>query len=358
MKNESSSISLEDSSILPQSQILDQSLSVPVARFYTDKIVICLQPVYRKSKRIIQKKSLENLENNKVKGKLSRKSLLHIRKHLHAWCEAVRVHNIRLNNEFQRKEHHISMITLTLCSKQKHEDKYLKKNLFARFIEEIKRSYNIDNYFIRYESQKNGNIHGHLLVDKYIPANDLQRIWNAKLDAGGYIDDFERKHKHRNPPSTHVESFYDDVDRINYLLKYCTKESETRKIDGRLYGMSDSLKDLDVFETVVTQKIRNIVQELINTSYIKTYSDEFFTVIFSDRQHFNIFGGYWFQHEYNEYYDGLYNYLYNNRLHPHEIERKKSEIEVFDAENEAGTITSEHYDKLVEAHIQQMTLDF
>lgn len=358
MKNESPTISLEDSSSVPHSSILDQSLSVPVARFYTDRIVICLQPVYRKSKRVIQKKSLENLENNKVKGKLSRKSLLHIRKHLQAWCEAVRVHNIRIDNDFQRKEHHISMITLTLCSKQIHDDKYLKKNLFARFIEEIKRSYNIDNYFIRYEAQKNGNIHGHLLIDKYIPANRIQQIWNAKLDACGYIDYFEKLYKHRNPPSTHVESFYDDVDRTNYLLKYCVKAAESRKIDGRLYGMSDSLKDLDVFETIVTQKIRNIVEQLINSNNIKTLSDEFFTVIFTDRQHFTNCAGNWFQHEYNVYYDGLYNYLYNNHLHPYEAERKKSEISVFDSENEAYSITSQHFDKVVETHIQQMMLDF
>jgi hypothetical protein len=354
MKKETSTISLENSSKFPQKSILDQSLSVPVIRVYSDRAVICLQNVYRTKKSIIKEKSLKNLENNHVKGKLSRKSLLHIKKHLQAWCECVRVNNIRLNNQFERKEHHISMITLTLCSKQMHDDKYLKKNLFGRYLEEIKRKYKIDHYFMRYEAQKNGNIHAHLLIDTYIPANDIQRIWNKKLDALGYIDEFEKKHNHRFPPSTHVEGFYDDVDRTNYLIKYAVKENNDRKIEGRQYSMSHSLKEIDVFETIITNKISNIVEQIINSETIKTYSDEFFTVIFADRQLISNYLGTQFQYEYNEYYQRCYNYLYNDNLHPYEKKRNESEIEVFNNESKSYTVTCDHVDKLIETAVQQI----
>jgi hypothetical protein len=354
MKKETSTISLENSSKIPQKNILDQSLSVPVLRVYGDRAVICLQNVYRTRKSIIKETSLKNLEDNHVKGRLSRKSLLHIRKHLHAWCEAVRVNNIRLNNQFERKKHHISMITLTLSSEQMHKDKYLKKNLFSRYVEEIKRKYDIDHYFMRYENQKNGNLHAHLLIDKYIPANEIQKIWNAKQDALGYIDEFEKKHNHRFPPSTHVESFYNDVDRTNYLLEYTTKKSKNKPVEGRQYSMSHSLKEIDVFETIITNKISNIVDQIIKTGTKTIHQDEFFTVILCDRQYLANCLGSQFQFEYNEYYQRCYNYLYRNNLHPYEEERKKSEVEVINEEGKSYTVTADHVDKLVETVVQQV----
>jgi hypothetical protein len=354
MKNESSTISLENSSKFPQKSILDQSLSVPVLRIYSDRAVVCLQNLYRTRKSVIKEKSLKNLEDNHVKGRLSRKSLLHIKKHLQAWCESVRVNNIRLNNQFERKEHHISMITLTLCAKQMHDDKYLKKNLFSRYIEEIKRTYNIDHYFIRYEAQKNGNIHAHLLIDRYIPANDIQKIWNQKLNALGYIDEFEKRYNHRFPPSTHVESFFDDIERTNYLIKYTVKENNDRQIEGRQYSMSHSLKEIDVFETVITNKISNIVDQIIESGTIKTYQDEFFTVIFADRQLIANYLGTQFQFDYNEYYQRCYNYLYNGDLHPYAKKRTESEIEVLNQEGKGYTVTADHVDKLIETAVQQI----
>lgn len=345
-------MSLDNSSILPNCDKESSRMNVYSARFYTDKIVITNRPDVYTKKGTIKESSLANLKDNKVKGKLSRKSLLHVRKHLQAWAESVRLYNLRNNLGFNSTKRKLSMITLTLSGSQKHDDKYLKKQLFQRFIEWTTRTQNVKHYYIRYETQVNGNLHAHLIVDNYIHKEKITEKWNRLQDHLGYLNEYKKVHKGDNPPSTHVTSLDEQNNMLEYMLKYSTKDNNNRPVDGRQYGMSDSLKNIDVFETLINSELMLILNKIIDLNQKNVYNDEYFTIIRLGRQFIYHALSNRIKSEYNNYYYSLYNYLYNNDLHPYAKKMEKMETyknHQTDNQMDKEVTTS---DKIVETYIQ------
>lgn len=85
-----------------------------------------------------------------------------------------------------------AFITLTLPSIQKHTDVELKKCLDL-FLQDLRRVYKVQNYVWRSELQDNGNIHFHLLVDKYIYHRIIRKYWLKALRHTGYVKEYQRK---------------------------------------------------------------------------------------------------------------------------------------------------------------------
>ena len=220
--------------------------------------------------------------------------------------------------------------TLTLPAKQKHDDNYIKREMFGRFMEAAKNKWKVEHYFWRAEPQKNGNIHFHVLTDKRISWRGIRNVWNYYCKKHGYIDDYrnEQKNWHQGgfkprldlaKPSTDKtgaklkgwsissqKKAYDrgvktnwsdpnstDIHRLKkinnvgaYVTKYMCKNanevqviadlnlklskssisdqeklaiearikvlsSKYRKIDGRIWGASDSLRNLTYFKEVI-----------------------------------------------------------------------------------------------------------
>ena len=73
------------------------------------------------------------------------------------------------------------------------------------------------------EVQKNGNIHFHMLVDRFIPVKWLVKVWNQA------------------PNSVNVKRLNDQVHAVNYMLKYMKKG--ICPIEGKRYGMTQNLLD-------------------------------------------------------------------------------------------------------------------
>lgn len=177
-------------------------------------------------------------------------------------------------------------VTLTLPMDQEHTDAEINRKCLQPFLIRCRRDYGVDHYFWRAEAQENGRLHYHLLMDRYIPKEYLQAVWNMSLQALGYLDRYFLATGSIRPPSTDVHRIRDKVkdrktgqwktvDPVDYLLDYIMdtpapakeeeiegKESEeprkligryrhsdgvieeyvTRPIDGRVWGMSDSLR--------------------------------------------------------------------------------------------------------------------
>ncbi len=89
----------------------------------------------------------------------------------------------------------IAFITLTLPSKQKHSDNEIKQKLLNSFLLELKDNYKVKNYVWRAEKQLNGNIHFHIIVDKFIPWNELRNRWNRITNKLGYVDNYKHEMK-------------------------------------------------------------------------------------------------------------------------------------------------------------------
>lgn len=126
-----------------------------------------------------------------------------------------------------------TFVTLSLPFKQWHDDNDLKREVFTPFMQEIIRNWNVKCYLWVAETQKNGNIHFHVLIDRGIPAVRLRQIWNKHLDKEGfeYVKSYAliQKHIYRNGY----------VFRQEMLDQRLIKERERAIFEKRKFGVKE-----------------------------------------------------------------------------------------------------------------------
>lgn len=134
-------------------------------------------------------------------------------------------------------------LTLTLASPQQHSDVMIKRVVFQPLLAEIARANGCPiNYIWRCESQANGNIHFHVILDRYVDRIWIRAIWNRLQDRLGYVERSELT----NPPSTYIELVNSPENVAEYCAKYmCKSKSGYRGCAGKLWGCSTDLKELD-----------------------------------------------------------------------------------------------------------------
>jgi hypothetical protein len=86
----------------------------------------------------------------------------------------------------------LAMLTLTLPSKQVHDDCFIKKHMLGSFLDWLRKEYNCQLYIWKAEKQENGNIHFHLIINKYIHHAEINKKWNSINAIHGYIDAFRK----------------------------------------------------------------------------------------------------------------------------------------------------------------------
>jgi hypothetical protein len=138
-----------------------------------------------------------------------------------------------------------TFLTLTLSSKQVHCDKTIKREVLNHFLIYLKRRYAVHNFLWKAEIQEKttGNIHYHIITDKYIPHEELRELWNAAQNRLSYVDMFE----HKNPNSTDIHSLRRVKNVMAYVGKYMSKSITTRPVCGHVWGRSDGLAKLKPF---------------------------------------------------------------------------------------------------------------
>jgi hypothetical protein len=100
---------------------------------------------------------------------------------------------------FPSTEVYPTFLTLTLPGKQLHDDNLIKE-YFGRFMEYLTGSkergnsgWNVKNYIWVAETQKNGNIHFHVILDRALPAKRIQQEWNRVLERLSYVTWFRNR---------------------------------------------------------------------------------------------------------------------------------------------------------------------
>lgn len=217
---------------------------------------------------------------------MSPKTKQKVRRFLEAWITAVEVKRKEEGGGKYFRNGHLSFITLTLPATQQHSDNQIKRSMLNHFITTIKRQYGVSNYFWRAEAQKNKNIHFHILIDKFIPHDQVRNIWNNCLVPFGYIDAFEAMHGHRNPNSTDIKGLEKVKNCTSYVVKYCCKTDGYRTINGRIWGCSDSLKVVRSYETEVTAKVSEFLQQCGRQKGVRKEVKEDFTLMFLDTEYY------------------------------------------------------------------------
>jgi|TARA_B110000908_G_C10260605_1_gene458972 hypothetical protein len=199
----------------------------------------------------------------------------------------------------------MSFVTLTLPSKQVHNDTFVKKELLNQLLVELRNKYGVKNYVWKAELQKNKNIHFHLILDKYVDFQALRRRWNRITEKHNYVTKYSEKmqslslleyHKSRNrfnstsfedskkafaqgtkcnwsnPNSVDVRSVSNKKDLAIYLSKYVTKpvtkssdlvQDIEREINfGRSWSRSYSLAQLKYKNKFTVEDLKDLIEHL------------------------------------------------------------------------------------------------
>lgn len=89
----------------------------------------------------------------------------------------------------------LTFITLTLPSKQVHTDNEIKSKCLNHFLTELRAKHKVSKYIWKAEKQDNGNIHFHILTDKFIFWKTIREKWNRIVNKLGYVDEYQKKQK-------------------------------------------------------------------------------------------------------------------------------------------------------------------
>ena len=201
-----------------------------------------------------------NLRENAPSGTITRKIKLKMTRILSNWLSALELSPVASNGH---KVNLPTFVTLTLPAKQFHTDKELNAKALNRFITQVKRSHEVTHYLWRAERQENGNIHYHVVIDKFIGWQAVRKYWNAIMNDLGYIDHYrnEQSQFHQfgfqvrkdmlqswpedsqrkaynegiesnwsNPNSTDIHALYKVKNVSSYISKYVTKADEFQKL--------------------------------------------------------------------------------------------------------------------------------
>jgi hypothetical protein len=219
---------------------------------------------------------------------------------------------------------HISMVTLTLPTLQRHFDTTVKRVCLNGFLTEMRERYGLKNYVWRAECQSNGNIHFHIATDSFLNVHAVRRFWNLKLERLGYISAYQNKFSRMSfpeycrfsnavsePEVALAKSRYEfgcrsfwrcpntvDIHKTRnirnlpaYIAKYCAKAVESpnsagvyplssRRISGHIWGLSQSLSKIKSVDTIYTSDVQIWVNSLLSSPDYRVLRDSYFTTIF------------------------------------------------------------------------------
>lgn len=194
-----------------------------------------------------------------------------------------------------------SFITLTLPSTQIHKDSEIINRCLNSFLNECRQFHNLKNYVWRAERQKNGNIHFHILIDRFIPFYEIKNRWNRIINKLGYVDKFQEKNGNKTPNSTDVHSTRKVKNIKAYLTKYMCKEDQTSKINeegtadnnfqsGRIWSCNHELSETRGMNLIIDSEIESELKMIIDSKEVKKYEGSYFTVYYFDYHLMKKFG--------------------------------------------------------------------
>lgn len=233
---------------------------------------------------------------------------------------------IHLNYSGRKFKFKLAFVTLTLPSTQVHSDNEIKSKCLNSFLIELKKFYKVHNYIWRAEKQKNGNIHFHLLVDKFIPYQELRDRWNRIINKLGYVDRYREnqinffkdgfrvrsellptwpkdkqlqaykrgsKLHWNSPNSTDIHSIRNIQNIKVYISKYLTKQElsnsaaqeQAEKVisqGGRIWGCNYELSNITGAQTILDSELKDELDRLADDPNVKIISEQYYTIFIFD----------------------------------------------------------------------------
>lgn len=288
--------------------------SIPVIQVLYNSITIYQEPIHS---RIVSREQIEKLKKSSKKkpnGYMSRQTRSKVSKYISNWISSVRLNQALKNGQKSKSDHYINFVTLTLPSVQIHSDVEVKRKCLNRFLVYMQRQAGVNHYFWRAEAQKNGNIHFHIIFDKFIDKKRLEEAWFGAVNVLGYLDDFEKRFGHRVPPAVNVQKMRKIKCVEAYLIKYVCKSEGYRVIEGRIHGCSDKLRDIKPFSTALCGGVANVINRIKSDKDVKIIEGESFTIIKCRAvEKLKAYSSYLYS-GYLLHLKGIYSYLYEKNV--------------------------------------------
>lgn len=261
----------------------------------------------------------ENLNKNKSSFTLSKNSIRNLTESINLLFLLSKKRVVIINKKKKIYNYKASFITLTLPAKQFHTDVKLKEH-FSLFLNNIRNTLKVNNYVWKCELQKNGNLHFHLVIDKYINYNVLLYYWNLQLKRLGYVTLYSNKFskmtlldyanyrgkkveecskayafgvksKWQSPNTVSVNSIYSSKMLASYLSKYISKSSSNNneltddelirasKI-GKLWGRSHSISKFPKMSNYDVRSLFAYIKKVKGSDKIKRVKNDFCTTFY------------------------------------------------------------------------------
>lgn len=283
------------------------------ASLYPSKVTIYRQPSAKPRDPLAAQRSEQNLTRGQFNGYMSPASRRKFRRHVGIWLRAIQVYRRDVKRRWDPGRAYPTLATLTLPVEQAHEDREINRKCLQPFLQVMRREYGVELYAWRAEAQENGNLHYHCLLDRYVPKRALQAAWNMCIDTLDYRARYFCETGSLDPPSTNILAVRDkikdpktgkwrSVDPVAYLLDYLSdapvidpedqpgvdeeprkrrligfyRDEEgvrrsyvTRPIEGRVWGMSDKLREVQEPKIEVTPDLVLALEEAAQAGDLK-----------------------------------------------------------------------------------------
>lgn len=267
----------------------------------------------KKSSKKSHEHSLQNLQNNTRTSLISDKTKSKIGRSIDYIIHTSKEQNQRTKQSNRNINFKLVFITLTLSSKQIHTDNELKAFFLNHLITIIKRKYNIDKYIWRAEKQGNGNLHFHILCNKFIPHTELRELWNNVQNKLGYIDRYREHMKNlynngfiksnnindkrsiqqqykaytagtmtdwSQPNSTDIHSLRMVGNLKAYFTTYFYKITQNEGLEGRIWGCSENLSNLKGARDHFENQYYNEVKKCLTNINYQAKELDFYSIYF------------------------------------------------------------------------------
>jgi len=308
-------------SLRPRSEIFKTGTNMhnvtPVVSIHPDKLVCYNQYEGKRRKSYSSNPFKQVPEDNRHGGNISSKAERKIKKAINYLSTISTVKPLNSWKHQKVFKYRLAFVTLTLPSTQIHDDKTIMKSIFHQFLVVARKKWKMNNYVWRAEKQKNGNIHFHVLIDRYIDWSELRDTWNNICNKLGYVDRYREQMKEfhsagfrlrdellkkwsyknqvkayhagvasdwRSPNSTDVHGIKKVSNIAAYVCKYMVKSSQADESLSRLWGCSYELSrargavlEIDSYVNdalqVVLEKLKPlvIIKDYVCIYYIKWF---------------------------------------------------------------------------------------
>jgi hypothetical protein len=140
----------------------------------------------------------------------------------------------------------LTFITLTLSASQKHDDKDITAKLLNSFLNAMRRKWNVERYVWKAEKQENGNIHYHILTDKFIYWREIRDVWNKLQESLGYVKRY----------SENMKEYFKDGFRMSDNPK--DKRTRAKQYKAYIEGLNCGFTDPNSTDIHALYKVKNI----------------------------------------------------------------------------------------------------